>query len=279
MGGDTHRRRVERAFTAQAAAFEDPRYNRVFTSEAAWVFERLPRGRDDLVLDVAAGTGHSARQLASSVRTVVAVDATAAMLARGQARAREEGHANIVFMSGDAAALPFLDASFDIAVCRFALHHLEDPSVALAEMRRCLRPGGRLGVADLVADEDPDAARRQNELERWRDPSHVRFLARGRLRALVADAGFADPDLEVRAVQRPLAPWLEQTRTPPEAQARIRERLTGELGGGPGTGFAPSLADGELCFRQTFASCIATRPPDPVSRSGGSVDARSPDAT
>lgn len=75
-----HAGRIERAFTHQAAAFEDATRNRVFTADARWAFDALPRHGDELVLDAAAGTGHAARQLAPSVRAVVALDATEAML-------------------------------------------------------------------------------------------------------------------------------------------------------------------------------------------------------
>jgi ubiquinone/menaquinone biosynthesis C-methylase UbiE len=85
-----HARRIERAFTTQADAFEDPSRNQVFTGDARWVFERLPLTTDDVVLDVAAGTGHAARQLAATARAVVALDTTEAMLARGQAQAAAE---------------------------------------------------------------------------------------------------------------------------------------------------------------------------------------------
>jgi ubiquinone/menaquinone biosynthesis C-methylase UbiE len=142
---DQHRERIQKAFTEQAASFEDRRFNCVFTAESEWLFERLPRTPDDLVLDVAAGTGHAARQLAPSVRSVVAVDATWEMLRAGRVSAVKEGHRNIVFLVADAAALPFLDASFDVVVCRFALHHFDRPEVQVAEMRRCLGPGGPAG--------------------------------------------------------------------------------------------------------------------------------------
>ena len=87
------------------------------------------------MLDVAAGTGHVARSLAPRVRAVVALDATQAMLEQG----KRHGVPNVVFMRGDAAALPFVDQSFDVVVNRFALHHFEQPEVQLAEMRRCGR--------------------------------------------------------------------------------------------------------------------------------------------
>jgi SAM-dependent methyltransferase len=240
----------ERSFTRQAAAFEDPRFNRLFTTDSEWLFERLPVGADDLVLDVAAGTGHVARRLAPRVRAVVALDATPAMLEQGRAQAPP----NVIFTQGDAAALPFLDDSFDIVVTRFAVHHFEDPAVQLAEMRRVLRPGGWLAVADLIAH--PEAAEEQNRLETLRDPSHTRMLELDELAALVGTE-----DVEVRDVDRPLEPWLVQTDPAPQAADTIRAALRDELQGGPPTGFRPSERDGELRFVHTMASLIAPGTP------------------
>jgi SAM-dependent methyltransferase len=239
---ERHADRIEQAFTQQAPAFEDPRFNRLFTTDSEWLFERLPLGPDDLVLDVAAGTGHVARSLAPKVRAVVALDATPAMLERG----RRHGVPNVIFMRGDAAALPFVDDSFDVVVSRFAVHHFEQPHAQIAEMRRC---GRRLAIADLVAD--PQAAETQNRLERLRDPSHVRLLTVDELAALVQT-----DDVEMRAVVRPLEPWLAQTGTPEPAAGEIRTALAAEIDGGPPTGFHPRRRQGELHFVHTMASLI-----------------------
>jgi SAM-dependent methyltransferase len=238
----------ERSFTQQAAAFEDPRFNRLFTTDSEWLFERLPLEPTDLVLDVAAGTGHVARRLAPRVRAVVALDATRAMLEQGRAQAPP----NVLFVQAEAAELPFLDDSFDAVVCRFAVHHFEDPRIQLAEMRRVSR--GRLAIADLIAH--PEAADTQNRLETLRDPSHTRMLELDELTALV-QAG----DVEVRDVHRPLEPWLLQTDPPPQAADEIRAALRAELEGGPPTGFRPSERDGELHFVHTMASLIARGTP------------------
>jgi ubiquinone/menaquinone biosynthesis C-methylase UbiE len=241
---DDHSQAVERAFTRQAAAFEDPRFNRLFTTDSEWLFERLPLSADDLVLDVAAGTGHVARRLAPHVRVVVALDATRAMLEQGRAA----GGGNVIFVQGDAGALPFADDSFDVVVSRFAVHHFERPEAQVAEMRRCLRPKGRLAVADIVAD--PAAGETQDRLERLRDPSHTRLLTAGELVRLVGE------DVEARDVERPLEPWLAQTETPEEAAGEIRAALRAELEGGPPTGFRPRERDGVLHFTHSMASMI-----------------------
>jgi ubiquinone/menaquinone biosynthesis C-methylase UbiE len=249
-----HSDAVERAFTRQAPAFEDPEFNKLFTVDSEWLFERLELEADDVVLDVAAGTGHVARSFAPKVRAVVAVDATRAMLERGWTEAKRAALRNVVFMQADATALPFVDGSFDVVVSRFALHHFEDPAVAVAEMRRVLRLGGRLAVADLVCDPEPAVAETQNRLERLRDPSHARMLSLEEVADLVSGR-----DVEFRDVERSLDQWLLQARTDDAAAAEIRAALRAELAGGAPTGFRPREIDGDLRFLHTMASVIEDR--------------------
>ncbi|HEY2316934.1 MAG TPA: methyltransferase domain-containing protein [Solirubrobacteraceae bacterium] len=261
MAQPPHAERIQRAFTTQAEAFEDPARNRVFTADARWVFELLPLSATDVVLDVAAGTGHAARQLAETARAVVALDATEAMLARGQAQAVAEGRDNVLFMRGDAAGLPFLDASFDVVVSRFAAHHFERPEAVVAEMARCTRPGGHVALVDLVADDDPAIAEEQNRLERLRDPSHTRMLAVSEIRALLSEAGLASVDVATRPLERRLLPWLGQAQTPAQPASEIQAALDADVAGERWTGFAPRAdAAGEVWFVQTFGSAIASKP-------------------
>ena len=257
---ERHAEVVEREFTRQAPGFEDPRYNRIFTTDAEWMFARLRTTAEDLALDVAAGTGHVARALAPRVRAVVAVDATAAMLATGKAEADRAGLRNVVFQRGDAAALPFADGSFDLVLSRFALHHFEDTAGPLREMARCLRAGGTLAVGDLLADADAGIAATQNRLERLRDPSHTRILSAAELAERLAAEGLTPSAPETRDVVRPLEPWLAQTETAPDVAGAIRAKLREEIGGGPATGFQPRERDGELWFTHRLASVLAAKP-------------------
>jgi ubiquinone/menaquinone biosynthesis C-methylase UbiE len=247
-----HSEAVERAFTQQAPAFEDPEFNQLFTVDSDWLFERLELSADDLVLDVAAGTGHVARGFAPQVRAVVAVDATAAMLEHGWIEAKRAALRNVVFMQADATALPFVDGSFDVVVSRFALHHFEDPAVPIAEMRRVLRPGGRLAVADLICDPEPAIAEIQNRLERLRDPSHTRMLPLDELAELVGGT-----DVEFRDIERSLEPWLSQSQTGAKEAEEIRVALRADLAGGAPTGFRPRDVGGDPRFLHTMASVIA----------------------
>jgi ubiquinone/menaquinone biosynthesis C-methylase UbiE len=103
----------------------------------------------DGVLDVACGPGNFSRDFARAVSPeglVVGIDASRPMLERAAAQTQEARLDNVVFVHGDAAMLPFRDASFDAVCCFAALNLLDEPFRALDEMRRVLTPGGRIAI-------------------------------------------------------------------------------------------------------------------------------------
>jgi demethylmenaquinone methyltransferase/2-methoxy-6-polyprenyl-1,4-benzoquinol methylase len=103
------------------------------------------------VLDVAGGTGDLARRLADEVMpagTVVLSDINASMLVRGRDRLLDRGH-NIPGVRCDAERLPFVSDYFDCVTIGFGLRNVTRKELALAEMFRVLRPGGRLVVLEF----------------------------------------------------------------------------------------------------------------------------------
>src|SRR6185503_3403989 len=102
----------------------------------------------------------------------VGVDLTPTMIERARADAADAGVENVTFELGDATALDLPDDSLDGAITRFSLHHIPAPVRVLEEMRRVVRPGGYLVVADHVTDDEGAAAAWHEEIERLRDPSH-----------------------------------------------------------------------------------------------------------
>ena len=100
------------------------------------------------------------------------------------AEARKRAPANVELVEGDAVALPFERASFDVVTTARTLHHVERPELVVAEVVRVLRPGGVLLVVDQLAPIDPMAAIELNRFERTRDPSTTRVLADVDLRGL-----------------------------------------------------------------------------------------------
>lgn len=105
------------------------------------------------VLDLAAGTGTSSVALAKHGAHVVAADFSEGMLAEG--RRRHGGDELIEFVHADATALPFDDDSFDAATISYGLRNVSDPRLALAEMRRVVKPGGRVVIAEFSTPPSP----------------------------------------------------------------------------------------------------------------------------
>jgi len=103
------------------------------------------------VIDVAAGNGNATLAAARRFARVTSTDYVPALLEKGRARAAAEGLA-IHFREADAEALPFPDASFDVALSTFGVMFAPDQARAAAEIRRVVRPGGRIGMANWTAE-------------------------------------------------------------------------------------------------------------------------------
>ncbi len=101
------------------------------------------------VLEVAVGTGLNLPHYPDGV-SLTGLDLTPEMLEIARRRAREIGR-EVTLKEGDAHALPFADASFDTVVCTYSLCGIPDPNRALSEMKRVLRPGGKVILVDHIA--------------------------------------------------------------------------------------------------------------------------------
>lgn len=99
------------------------------------------------VLDVAAGSGTATLAAARRFAHVTSTDQVPALLDTGRERSRAEG-LPATFRAADAQALPFADASFDVVLSTFGVMYALDPIRAAREMRRVLRPGGRIALAN-----------------------------------------------------------------------------------------------------------------------------------
>lgn len=97
--------------------------------------------------DLGCGTGQTSAALAPFVSRVIAVDSSTAML--HAARQRLRACANVDVRRGDLEALPIDDGELDAALLMLVLHHVVEPALALADVARALRPGGRVVVVDM----------------------------------------------------------------------------------------------------------------------------------
>ena len=254
-----HNEIVRREFAKQARSFGSPGLTLARQDYLRWVVKALPVHPGLCVLDVASGTGHLARAMAPHVREVIAIDATAEMLEEGRKEAERVGLSNVVFELGFAEHLPHGDRSFDMVVCRFAVHHFIDPPVPIGEMARICRPGGTVAVIDLVAPDDEGLAERYNRLEGMRDPSTTVVVSAEALGQFCVDAGLAVRRTDSRDVEVNVEQWLALTKTSKENADVIRREMRNELAGGETTGMRPFERDGQLMFRHRWAIVVAER--------------------
>jgi SAM-dependent methyltransferase len=154
-------------------------------------------------LDVAAGTGQPGLTIAqlSARGQVVLTDLAPAMLAAARRIAQVNGIDNIDTYECSANALPFPDGSFDSATCRFGLMFVPNPSRAVAEFARVVRPGGRIAVSVWTEPEEnpwatiPTAAIGAQVAQPAPDsdaPGTFRCATPGAIAALIRAAGLGD---------------------------------------------------------------------------------------
>lgn len=117
------------------------------------------------ILEVAPGPGFLSVELAKRGFAVTGLDISRTFVGLAGKNAKDAG-VHVRFEQGNASDMPFADQSFDFLVCRAAFKNFADPSGALKEMRRVLKPGGRGLIIDLRKDASmADIARYVDRLE------------------------------------------------------------------------------------------------------------------
>ncbi|MGH3453935.1 MAG: methyltransferase domain-containing protein [Nocardioidaceae bacterium] len=147
----------------------------------------------ETVLDLGSGGGIdvllSARRVGPT-GMAYGVDATPEMVELARGHAAEAGVSNVEFLLGRIEDLPLPDAQVDVVISNCVINLSADTAQVLAEAFRVLRPGGRLGISDLIADDGVDAA--QLEAAAARTGCGVGTQTASGYRGLLEAAGFAD---------------------------------------------------------------------------------------
>jgi SAM-dependent methyltransferase len=188
--GSDAEREVRRRYGRLAEEY-DRRWARYVQASVAGTLARIDLAGVRDALDVGCGTGALLERAARAhPGGYVGVDLSSDML--GAARRKLGSRVGLV--AGSAAALPFRSLAFDLVVSTSALHHWRDPDAALAEMRRVLRPGGRVAITDWCGDSL--LVRLRDLVLRRLEPAHGRVWRSVELAALLADADFSEVRIE-----------------------------------------------------------------------------------
>jgi ArsR family transcriptional regulator len=159
-----------------------------------------------IVGDLGCGTGQASAALAPFVDHVIGVDASAAMLQA--AKKRLAGFDNVDLRRGDLEALPIDDAKLDAATLMLVLHHLPAPEIALAEVARVVKPGGRLLVVDMLPHDRESYRQQMGHVWLGFSDDHLRRILREsgfdeiRIVPLSPDAKSKGPGLFVATAKR-----------------------------------------------------------------------------
>ncbi|MDQ6737957.1 MAG: metalloregulator ArsR/SmtB family transcription factor [Gemmatimonadota bacterium] len=167
------------------------------------------------VADLGCGTGQVSEMLAPFVASVVAVDESPAMLTA--ARRRLKGFTNVSVREGDLGALPVDDESMDAALLFLVLHYTADPAEVFTEIRRILKPDGRLLIVDMMPHERAEFRNIMGhvwqgfaaaELSRWIEQAGLHEL---RYHPLPADPVAKGPTLFAASARRAMNPAVVST--------------------------------------------------------------------
>ena len=175
---------AERYFASQATQWDRLRSLHIAEERVeAAVLEAVGPGPFHALLDLGTGTGRMLELLGSRASRAIGIDQSHAMLNIARSRVERTGHRNIQVRQGDLYALPVERDGYDLVVLHQVLHFLDDPSRALREAARALRPAGRLIVVDFAPHDDE--ALRTNHAHRrlgFAGPEVEEFMVQAGLR-------------------------------------------------------------------------------------------------
>lgn len=250
--------KVQHAFTKQAQYFDT--YQKNFSKEQfnKWAIDKIGFLGTENVLEVAAGTCALGRMVSPYVNHIIELDTTMAMLKVGEYEAQKEELNNLSFVKGIAENLPFIEQTFDVVMSRLAFHHFENIDCVFAEMKRVLKSKGKLVVIDMEARDEKLRAR-ADEIEKLRDPSHVKCISRDEFYHLAAKYHMKVTRCEMILIPVSLNAWMDLTQVEASVREEITNAMEKDIKGGEKTGFAPFKKENNIYFNHKWMLFVAEK--------------------
>ncbi len=223
----------------------------------AQVMDIVGINENDMVLDVATGTGYMAVAAAEAHSRVVATDFTLEMLLETR-KALEAWQSNTDLSLMDADRLAFSGNSFDAVTCRVSLHHFVNPENAVGEMARVCKTGCRVIIMDVVSSEDKRKSELHNEMGKMRDPSEVRQWQTSEIQRMMKKAGLSIDRVESWSHEMAFDEWISLGEADAETAAHLKKMMIDSIEGDK-AGLSPRFIGDELFFTWTTAIILGKK--------------------
>ena len=196
-----------------AAIYEAQKVPAIFRPLAEATLDAISLGRDDALLDVACGTGivaRTARLRFGSAPRVVGVDLNAGMIATAR-NLGDEVSKSCEWHVADVTMMPFEPETFSVAICQQGIQFFPDEIAALREIKRVLRPGGRVvlsvwsGPSDLFKALAAALSRHVSEEVGERSLAPFRYSRASAIGSMLTELGYSDVSEQIVSVERVLA--------------------------------------------------------------------------
>ena len=164
-----------------------------------------------VTVDVATGAGHALRAAGPFSGYCAALDLTVEMLQAAKGHLTAAGLKDIKFIQSTAGHLPLAEGAVSLLICRIAPHHFPSVPGFLEEVARVLEPEGRGIIIDSVAPEEAEKDLFINDIEHFRDPSHVRSHTLRQWLEFLEKAGLVTVIVKLFERQHPFREWASRT--------------------------------------------------------------------
>jgi SAM-dependent methyltransferase len=189
---------------------------------SSWIIKFIKPDKEDLLLDVATGTGALLIMLAPYVKEGYGIDISEEMIKLARKNIHQRSIENISALQESAENLHWENDTFSLITCRNGLHHLADLECGISEMKRVLKPGGRLIVIEGIAFNETD-------IKTWRKILKIKdvgrnpdfFLSEDNVNQFFEKLGLPINRHDIFVGRRSVKNWLEHSGLSPDKQKYV----------------------------------------------------------
>ena len=177
----------------EASFKEEKLYNKQTKDEKhlSLILNLIKLNKNEIVLDLGTGSGYLAFAIAKEnpSNKVIGLDIVENTLKRNSEKAKQQNLSNLQFVAYDGIKLPFKDESIDVIYSRYALHHFPDIHYTFSELKRVLKPKGRIVLSDPTPN-DNDKSGFVDEYMKKKTDGHVKFYTKTEFEELAKENKF-----------------------------------------------------------------------------------------